>query len=142
MWSEFTKLATMEDLCHWIVKVTERYIHSVEEGKSLRKVQVVQKAGNFIRNNCREKITVADVARAVYLSPCHLSKIFKQEMGCTIIEFLNKVRMEEAKKLLRNPKFNVVQVAYDLGFKDPGYFTKVFKRSEGITPSEFREKAL
>ncbi|NLC38124.1 MAG: helix-turn-helix domain-containing protein [Clostridia bacterium] len=139
---EFTKLATMEDLCHWIVKVTERYIHSVEEGKSLRKVQVVQKAGNFIRNNCREKITVADVARAVYLSPCHLSKIFKQEMGCTIIEFLNKVRMEEAKKLLRNPKFNVVQVAYDLGFKDPGYFTKVFKRSEGITPSEFREKAL
>ncbi|HHX50060.1 MAG TPA: helix-turn-helix transcriptional regulator, partial [Clostridia bacterium] len=138
----FTKLATIEDLCHWIDNVTECYIQSVEEGKSLRNVQVVQKAGSFIRNNYRDRITVGDVARAVYLSPCHLSKIFKQEMGCTIIEFLNKVRMEEAKKLLRNPEFNVVQVAYDLGFKDPGYFTKVFKRSEGITPSEFREKAL
>lgn len=139
---EFTRLETSEDLCHFIIKVTEQFISSIDEGKEVRKLQVVQKAGDYIRKNFRNKITVEDIAKAVYLSPCHLSKVFKQELGCTIVEFLTKVRIEEAKKLLRNPKFNVVQVADELGFKDPGYFTKVFKRSEGITPSQYREKAL
>lgn len=139
---EFTNLDTTEELCHWIVTVTQQFIETIEEGKGIRNLQVVQKAGDYMRNNFRKKITVEDVAHAVYLSPCHLSKIFKQELGCTIMEFLTKVRIEEAKKLLRNPKYNVIQVADDLGFKDPGYFTKVFKRSEGITPSQYREKAF
>lgn len=139
---EFTQLDTIEGLCHWIVHVTQGFIDSMEEGKDVRNSQVVQKAGHYIRSNYRKKITVEDVAKAVYLSPCHISKIFKQELDCTIIEFLAKVRIEEAKKLLHDPKYSVIQVADDLGFKDPGYFTKVFKRNEGITPSQYRENAL
>ena len=65
-----------------------------------------------------------------------------KELGCTIMEFLTKIRIEEAKKMLRDPQYNVVQVADALGFKDPGYFTKVFKKSEGITPSQYRDKAI
>lgn len=138
---EFVKFNTVEDLCHWMEGVILTFISCVNENKGMRNTQVIKKATEYIRNNYRQKITLDDVAKAVYLSPCHLSKIFKQELGCTIMEFLTKVRIEEAKKLLRNPKYNVIQVADDLGFKDPGYFTKVFKRSEGITPSQYREKA-
>ncbi|WP_227762005.1 PocR ligand-binding domain-containing protein [Zhaonella formicivorans] len=139
---EFTRLTTVEEACHWIENVTQQFIICIEESKGSRNLQVIQKAGDYMRNNYRKKITLEDVAQAVYLSPCHLSKIFKQELGCTIMEFLTKIRIEEAKKLLRDPKYNVIQVADDLGFRDPGYFTKVFKRSEGITPSQYREKAF
>lgn len=139
---EFINFQTVEDLCHWMEGVTLTYVSCVNENKGMRNAQVIKKATEYIRNNYRRKITLEDVAKAVYLSPCHLSKIFKQELGCTIMEFLTKVRIEEAKKLLRNPQYNVIQVADDLGFKDPGYFTKVFKRSEGITPSQYREKAF
>ncbi|MDS1030191.1 PocR ligand-binding domain-containing protein [Bacillota bacterium LX-D] len=139
---QFSELKSSEDIFQWIDKAILSFVAAVEEGKDVRNLQVVQRAGDYMRNNYSKKIAVEDVAQAVYLSPCHLSKIFKQELGCTIMEFLTKIRIEEAKKLLRNPQYNVIQVADELGFKDPGYFTKVFKRSEGITPSQYREKAL
>ena len=139
---KFATIKRTEELCYWISKVTEQFIASIDEGKDIHNLQVVQKAGEYLRTHYSKKISVEDVARAVYLSPCHLSKIFKEELGCTIMEYLTKIRIEEAKKMLSNPKYNIIQVASILGFKDPGYFTKVFKRSEGITPSQFREKAF
>jgi len=139
---EISKLKRTEELCHWVTKAIEQFIASIEEGNDIHNLHVVQKAGEYLKKHYREKITVKDVARSVYLSPCHLSKVFKQELGCTIMEFLTRVRIEEAKKMLRDPQYNVVQVADALGFKDPGYFTKVFKKSEGITPSQYRDKAI
>jgi two-component system response regulator YesN len=140
--SEFSKLKNIEEICYWISQAIEQFMACIEEGKDVHNLHVVQKAGEYLHTHFREKINIQDVARAVYLSPCHLSKVFKQELGCTIMEFLTKIRIEEAKRMLRDPQYSVIQVANALGFKDPGYFTKVFKRSEGITPSQYREKAI
>lgn len=138
---EFATLRTTEEMCRWLIDVTGKFIKCIREGRAAHNSQAVQKAVDFIRDNYQQKITLEDVSRAVYLSPSHLGNIFKQELGCTVMEFVTKVRIEEAKNLLRDPRYNVIQAAYALGFKDPGYFTKVFKRNEGITPSEYRTKA-
>ena len=58
------------------------------------------------------------------------------------MEYLTQVRVEEAKAMLKNPKYNVMQVAEESGFDDPAYFTRVFKKHEGITPSKFKQYAL
>ena len=139
---EMMKLDNIEDLCLWLLKITQKFVDSVDEDADIKNLQVIQKAAEYMKTNFIEKLTIDDISQAVYLSPCYLSKIFKQELGCTIMEFLTKVRIEEAKKLLKNPKYNIMQVANEIGFEDPSYFTKVFKRSEGVTPSQYKRKAL
>ena len=139
---EMMRLDNIEDLCLWLLKITQKFVDSVDDGDDIKNLQVIQKAAEYMKANFIEKLTIDDISQAVYLSPCYLSKIFKQELGCTIMEFLTKIRIEEAKKLLKNPKYNIMQVANEIGFEDPSYFTKVFKRSEGVTPSQYKRKAL
>ena len=130
------------EICLCIKNELQTFIRWMEEAGNSKNLQLVQKAAEFIRQNFQKKINMVDVAEAVYLSPSYLSRIFSRELGCTLMEYLTRVRVEKAKTLLKNPKFNVMQVANQLGFDDPGYFTKVFKKSEGVTPSQFRQKAL
>jgi two-component system response regulator YesN len=139
---ELNKIESVEDQCLWILKVTQKFVDCVGDSGDIKNLQVIQKAAEYMRDNFNKKLTIDDISQAVYLSPCYLSKIFKQELGCTIMEFLTKVRIDEAKKLLRNPRYNIMQVANLIGFDDPSYFTKVFKKSEGITPSQYKRRAL
>lgn len=131
-----------DEICLWTKDMLEIFVSRVEESKNQRNLQAIQKAAEYIRLNYRHKLTIDDIAQAVYLSPCYLSRIFKQSLGCTLMEYLTRIRVEKAKKMLRNPKYNVMQVAEESGFEDPGYFTRVFKKIEGVTPSRFKQNAL
>lgn len=139
---DLIEINSVEDQCLWVLKITQKFIDSVDNASGIKNLQVIQKSVEYMRENYNEKLTIDDISQAVYLSPCYLSKIFKNELGCTIMEFLTKVRIDEAKKLLRNPRYNVMQVACEIGFDDPSYFTKVFKKIEGVTPSHYRRRAL
>lgn len=139
---ELIDINSVEDQCLWVLKITQKFVDSVDSASGIKNLQVIQKSVEYMRENYNEKLTIDDISQAVYLSPCYLSKIFKNELGCTIMEFLTKVRIDEAKKLLRNPRYNVMQVAGEIGFDDPSYFTKVFKKIEGVTPSQYRRRAL
>lgn len=132
----------IEDVCQWSVGVLEEYISQVKQGGNLKNRQVIDQVTKYIRENYGENLTLEDIASQVYLSPYYLSHIFKQEMGCTVMDYTTQVKMEIAKKLLRDPKNNVVETAEKLGYSDPSYFTKVFKKKEGITPSKFKQRAL
>jgi len=141
-YQELLKKKDPEEICLWTKDMLEVFVNRVEESKNQRNLQAIQKAAEYIRLNYRHKLTIDDIAQAVYLSPCYLSRIFKQSLGCTLMEYLTRVRVEKAKKMLRNPKYNVMQVAEESGFEDPGYFTRVFKKIEGVTPSRFKQNAL
>ena len=131
-----------DEICMWIKTAMQTFVGHVEEAKNHKNLQVIQRAAEFMKLKYYSKVTIDDIAQAVYLSPCYLSRIFKQELGCTLMEYLTKVRVEKAKTMLKDPRFNVMQVANEIGFDDPSYFAKVFKKREGVTPSQFRQKAL
>jgi two-component system, response regulator YesN len=135
-------IPSMEKLYPWSKSVLETFMNLMDVNKNQKNIQAIQKAAEYIRQNYRNKITIEDIAQEVYLSPCYVSRIFKQGLGCTIMEYLTQIRVEEAKSLLKNPKYSVMQVAEESGFEDPGYFTRVFKKIEGITPSRFKQNAL
>lgn len=137
---ELSAIDSTEELFLWIVKVMEKFIENVYQTRNVKNLQVIQQVTEFIRNGYHRALTMEEIAQVVFLSPCYLSHLFKEELGCTIMEYLTKVRMEEAKKLLRHPQLNVVQIADRVGYSDPSYFTKVFKKCEGITPTEFRQR--
>lgn len=141
-YQDLLELTTSAELCLWSTNMLETFMNHLEDNKNQKNLQATQKAAEYIRQNYREKLTIDDIAQEVYLSPCYVSRIFKQSLGCTLMEYLTQVRVEEAKTRLKNPKYNVMQAAEESGFEDPGYFTRVFKKLEGITPSRFKQNAL
>lgn len=141
-YQELLKIKNRDEICLWTRNMLETFMNQVEDNKDQKNVQAIQKAAEYIRENYRNKLTIDDIAQVVYLSPCYVSRIFKQGLGCTLMEYLTQVRVEKAKTMLKNPKYNVMQVAEESGFEDPGYFTRVFKKIEGITPSRFKQHAL
>jgi YesN/AraC family two-component response regulator len=81
------------------------------------------------------------VAEAVSLSPTYFSKIWNEEMKCRFTAYLNKLRIERARVLLRTTDTALVEIAGLLGYEDQSYFNKVFKKMVGLSPGRFRESA-
>ena len=100
-----------------------------------------------IANRMKEKldetaycdIKVNDFCREMKYSKAYLSKIFLKNYGYTINEYMNKVKINEAKKLIREKEQNFAQIAETLCFRDPLYFSKVFRRVTGMSPSEYKK---
>lgn len=133
--------STVEEIDMKAINALEKYMQAVHRNNKVKNHQIINKIKEYIRNNCCQNLTLEAIADSVYLSPYYTSRIFKEEQGITIMDYLTKVRIEEAKKYLRNPKYNIDEISEKLGYSDPSYFSKVFKRHVGLSPSQFRQKA-
>lgn len=89
---------------------------------------------------CEEGISLNEVAVEAGVSPNHLSSVFSQNMQKTFIEYITTKRMEKAKKLLKTTNIPSGNVAAEVGYKDPRYFSFVFKKTQGLSPREYRAK--
>lgn len=87
------------------------------------------------------QITLADAAKKVHMNACYLSQLFKQEMQINFVDYVTEMRMKEAKRLLTTTSLRVSEVADRLGYADIAYFSNIFKKITGQTPSEFRSRA-
>jgi len=137
---ELGKIKSIEELCIWVVKVLDRFTESVYENRNIKNVDIIRKTREFIRTNYKKKIKLVDISKAVSLSPYYLSHIFKKETESTLLEYLIKVRIEEAKRLLENTLWNTTQISFEVGYSDQSYFCKVFKKSEDLSPSDYRKR--
>ena len=95
----------------------------------------------YINNNLCKKITVENLAQMVNWSPDYLSVQFKTITGLTVIQYINRCRIDNAKILLLNDDLRIKDIALKTGFSDEFYFSKTFKKLEGIGPREFRNRA-
>lgn len=100
---------------------------------------LIRKAIVFIRTNLDQDLSLEAISNAIQLSSYELSRQFKKETGQTITEYINKQRINEAVYMLRNTTISITDIAQFIGFNDPNYFTTVFKKIEGISPSEYRK---
>lgn len=98
------------------------------------------KAIGYIKDNFHNGISLNDVADYVNLSAYYLSKLFKKELGVNFIDYITFYRMKKAKELLKDTDIPIINIAIELGYSEPNYFSKVFKKSFGITPSQYRDK--
>ncbi|MFD4930511.1 AraC family transcriptional regulator [Peribacillus butanolivorans] len=96
---------------------------------------------SFIHDNFAEKISLSDIAREVHTNPTYLSRKFHEEVGASFTEYLIHYRIQAAKRFLtNNTNWNISDVAENSGFNSQHYFSTIFRKTEGITPKEFREK--
>ncbi|MFI5367794.1 MAG: response regulator [Spirochaetia bacterium] len=110
----------------------------VEQANQNRLGRAVRRAVHFIEENYGRDIPLEEVAKSVGLSPSYFSSSFKRETGKNVVEYITEFRVEKAIELLCTTNLNTSEVAYSVGFNDPKYFTRIFKRSVGVTPSLYR----
>ena len=99
---------------------------------------LVGNAKRYIEDHYQEKISLDEAARAVNASTRHFCKVFKEATGLTFTDYLARVRVEKAKKLLRNPHLRVSEVAFETGFESISQFNRSFKRVTRLAPTQFR----
>lgn len=95
----------------------------------------------FIEENLQKELNLELLSELVHLHPQYVSRLFKIETGFTITQFIANRRLKKAKHLLANTRETIAAVSESCGFTDSNYFTRVFKRHEGMTPTQFQQQA-
>lgn len=116
-------------------KAEERETEITEERNRL-----VEQAKEYVEEHYYENLMLADVAQKVGISSGYLSTLFQRQMAKGFVDYLNEVRIEHACTYLRQNYLKVYEIAYRVGFKDEKYFSKVFKKVTGQSPSEYQKQ--
>lgn len=103
---------------------------------------IVKNALAYIEENYARKLTLSEVAEKTYVSQWHLSKLLNRYSEQSFSDILNKVRIDHAKKLLLDPSLRIGDISEQVGFLDLAHFSRVFKKQEGISANEYRNKIL
>ncbi|MFA9398298.1 MAG: response regulator [Clostridiaceae bacterium] len=137
-YEEFENLSTRKEQENWIANLYEKAMDYYKNNKNGRSSKIAKEAIKYINNNFNDNsITVSNVAKSQYINETYLRSMFKKEIGMTVSEYINKIRMEKSKELLSENIYKLAEISYMVGFNDPGYFSKSFKKHFGISPSKF-----
>lgn len=124
-----------DELAASLIRLSEFLRHSTHQENNL-----IYEIARYVQQRIDRDISVQDIASHFYLSREYVSRRFKQEFGETISDYILRHRMEQAKTLLLHPDLKIVQIARMTGYDDEKYFSKVFKKTFGQTPVEYRKK--
>lgn len=102
---------------------------------------VINRAKAWIKECYRQEISMEQAADYVNLSPFYFSKLFKKHVGETFIDYLTRLRIEEAKELIIRELLSLKEICYEVGYNDPNYFSRVFKKVTGMSPTDYRSFA-
>ena len=92
-----------------------------------------------MQTNFAKDLSLADVSRIVNISPYYFSKLFKEDTGENFIEYLTAIRINKAKELLDASEYSMKEICAMVGYSDPNYFSRTFKKNVGVTPTEYKE---
>lgn len=129
----------MEDMRFYMQELIYRALELSNQALESQSKKLIKKAMGYIEENyAKETISLNEVAGAVEVSANYFSTVFRQETEMTFTEYVTQKRMEKAKQLLRQTERQSGDIATEVGFKDPHYFSFVFKKTQGCTPREYR----
>ena len=117
-------------------------LEQIASAKEIENSPAIESACLFINNNYSKDITLEETATHCRLSSFYFSKLFKKEKGITFIEYLTNQRINKAKELLKGSNYSIKEICREIGYSDPNYFTKVFKKIESVSPSKYRNNNL
>lgn len=99
----------------------------------------VEQVLKYIESLPSGQVTLAEAAKHVHMNPSYLSQLFKQQTGTNFIDYVTRLRLKEAKRLLSSTTLRISEIAERLGYSDLAYFTNIFKKICQVTPSEYRK---
>jgi AraC-like DNA-binding protein len=99
-------------------------------------------AVSFIKENYDKPLTTKQMSLMVHLSEGYFCQVFKEVTGNTAMEYVNRVRIDKAEKMLKKTEMTITEIAFCCGFGDANYFSRMFKKLKGISPQSIRNKNL
>ncbi|WP_246358550.1 response regulator [Paenibacillus phytorum] len=140
---DINRFKTLDEIETWLNTICKEAISYISEQRNDQtKMQVLSVIAYIEKHYSDENLTVDDLCRHVHLSKSYFSTVFKQHKEQTIMEYVTRVRIEKAKDLLQHTPMKSYEVASKVGYGDPQYFSVLFKKNTGTTPTEYREKLL
>lgn len=130
---------TIDEIAFWLAGLLARFTDQVFNQDPVKHAAMISQAKDYIKKNYMKPISLEEVAAQVFLSPTYFSRIFKEATGENFNLYVNKVRIEAAKKCLTSENAPLSDISILTGFEDQSYFSKVFKRMTGVTPNKYRE---
>ena len=103
---------------------------------------IIDRTVHYVETNLHQRILLSEAADVLKVSPNYLSSLFKKQMGCSFIEYVNRKKIERACELIDRDEHHIYEIAFMLGFDSPYYFSKVFKRITNVSPSEYRIRSM
>ncbi len=136
----------LENILRKAVKISAEHrkgkkLAEIFEEKAENPDSAIDIVKQYISENISLDIQREELARLVYLNPDYLSKLFRKQEGMTIGEYITQKRILFAKQLLKSTKLSVADISHRVGLTDVSYFIKIFRKKEGTTPQQYREKA-
>ena len=128
-----------DQLKEWYTDKLTASCRSIKTRKEAQSSSIIDKAKEYIGSRYHKDISLDDVSREVDISPYYFSKIFKEETGENFIEYVTNIRITKAKELLQNSELSMKEICAAVGYSDPNYFSRTFKKNVGVTPTEFKE---
>lgn len=133
---DYRQLRTEVNLLLEKMKQTHAEYYEQFEAATIRQVK------QFIIDHSHEDISLESLGKKVGLSPIYISKMFKEKLGINYIDFLTECRIEKAKSLMCDPEKSIKEISYEVGYHEPNYFSKVFKKICHMSPKEYRKNVL
>lgn len=134
------KQKTTSQVVSWLNTFKERLCQSFQEHKKEHRHHIVESVKKYIETHLQDRLNLNEVSAIYGISPNYLSSLFKKYNDCGYSEYITYRKIEEAKKMMMEKNKKVYEIANALGFESAFYFSKVFKKVEGISPSEFINK--
>lgn len=134
-------IQTLEEIKNYIRMLLKKIIGVRDTIRGRRYSDIIEIAKDQIRKTyMSDEISLNTIAAEVGMSPSYFSSIFSKEMGKTFVEYLTEIRMDRAKELLMCSSMKTSEIGYEVGYKDPHYFSYIFKKTQNCTPKEFRAR--
>lgn len=130
---------TIEEIDRLYNRAFREFTYAVAERGNRHYRSQIEAAIHYIEIHLHEKITLEKIADAVALSPCHLSRVFRQETGLSVVDYVQKERVGAAKHMLIYSDATLSAISQYLHFSTQSYFIKIFKKYVGITPGQYRK---
>lgn len=137
--SGLLKMNDKSELEYLFVSKIKNLIEQLNQARHQEMNTLISEAIDFIKNNYNQNITLDDVAKEINMSYHYFSKFFKESTGKKFSDYITDIRMEEAKRLLADPENSIKDICYAIGYNDPNYFSKIFRKVIGKAPTEFRQ---
>ncbi|WP_180270795.1 response regulator transcription factor [Sporanaerobium hydrogeniformans] len=126
---------------HAILKINPHETFNTQvEHEAITSDEIITNIKNYIDSNYCTNIKITDFEEKYFFSVEYLTKLFRQKYGCTMYEYVVQLRMERAIELLAHAEIKIVDISERLGYTDNHYFSKVFRRYYGVSPSQYRAK--
>lgn len=135
-----TSASSLERM-HELLDFSVDYLKNFHSSQDLNSSQI-DKAIEYIRKNIHQNISRSDIASSIYMNPEYLSRLFKKEKGISLSDYIIQEKLKIAASLLKGTNLSVSIIASNIGYTNFSYFTQVFKKVYGMSPSEYRQKAF